>query len=123
MNITITIDRLQVHAPIGVYDFEKANGNDFEVTVGIDVDLPASEIESDSLESTINYAAVAELVNTTMQQPLNLVEKAALCVANAVMNYGKSAGVAIAKVTVTVAKLRPPIPGLNVQSASATVTV
>lgn len=123
MTVTISIDRMAVHAPIGVYDFEKRYGNDFEVTATVVADIPADRLEADDLEATLNYAEVAAIVNDTMQQPLDLIETAALRVARAVRDYGHTRGVAVMSVTVSVAKLRPPIEGLDVPRASATVTI
>ena len=130
MNFTITINRLRVHAPLGVYDFEKTEGNDFEVTVVMETDIPRHLIEADDVDPTLDYAQVAAVVKAEMLKPRDLIETAALAVANAVKNmvantgnHGESLGLTIKEVTVTVAKLSPPIPDIDIHSASATVTL
>lgn len=100
----ITLTGLRAHGYHGVFDFERAEGQEFEVDVVLDLDLgPAAR--SDDLTDTIDYGQLAsDLVAVVTGPPVNLIETLAdrlvtVCLADA----------RVAAATVTVHKPGAPI--------------
>lgn len=113
MTARIKIDRLLLHARHGVLEQERLCGNDFEVTAEMDVDYDGT----DSLDSTVNYAEVIELIRREMSVPSQLIEHVAARIGEAIRREYP----AVMRVTITVAKLLPPVTA-RLHSVSATIT-
>lgn len=118
MNAVITIDRLRLHARIGVDDQEISVGNEYEVTAAITYPVGPSALLHDRLDGTLNYAVVIEIIKEVMVRPCALLEYAATAIIEAL----KSRFPAISALTVTVAKLAPPVPSTSLSSVSVTIT-
>ncbi|MBE6305161.1 MAG: dihydroneopterin aldolase [Bacteroidales bacterium] len=99
----ININRLLVRANHGVMPLERTVGQDFEVSVTLNVD---SYDGSDNLASTVNYAEVCDLIVGEMQIPSDLIEHAASRLCNAILGNFP----AVKSGTLTLTKLAPPIP-------------
>jgi dihydroneopterin aldolase len=70
----ITLTGLRARGRHGVYDFERAQGQDFVVDVRLDLDLnrPAA---SDEVADTVHYGELADaLVAVIGGEPVNLIE-------------------------------------------------
>jgi len=102
----------------GVLEEERQRAQPFEVDLDIDVDLrPAGE--SDALGDTVDYGALSEAVAAEIQGPhADLMEHLAQRIATSVRAL---AGPAVTSVTVTVRKLRPPVP-VDLSSAAVRIT-
>lgn len=98
----ILINRLRIHACHGVLPLERIVGQDFEVSLRLEVDYDGS----DAITATVNYADVCALVSREMQTPSALIEHCATRIAIAL----RAAFPAIKGGTVTLAKLTPPMP-------------
>lgn len=98
----ININKLRIHACHGVLPMERVVGQDFEVSVRLDVDYDGR----DELESTVNYAEVCALVTREMQQPSALIEHAATRLCRAI----REAFPMVKSGELTLAKLAPPMP-------------
>lgn len=108
--LEIRIDRLRIHARHGVLAQERMVGNDFEVSVVMQVE---GYDGSDRLDSTVNYADVIALVEREMAVPSDLIEHVASRIASAVAcGWPQVTGG-----RVTVAKLRPPVAAVPAQVA------
>lgn len=99
----ININRLLVRAHHGVLPQERTVGQDFEVSVSLNID---SYDGSDNLSATVNYAEVCDLIVREMQTPSDLIEHAATRLCRAI----RSQFPAVTSGTLTLAKLAPPIP-------------
>lgn len=98
----ILINRIRIRAFHGVMPQEKKVGQDFEVSLKLDI----GEFDgSDSIESTVNYAEVISVVKEQMKIASDLIEHVAFRIANAVIERFSR----ICSVEVTLAKLRPPV--------------
>ncbi len=101
----IEVRGLRVIGVHGVLPEERRRPQPFE----LDLDLELAErraVASDELADTADYAAaVAAAVSVVTGPPHNLLESLAGAVAHAVL-----ADTAISSATVTVRKLRPPVP-------------
>jgi dihydroneopterin aldolase len=102
---TIALTGLRAHGRHGVYDFERAEGQDFVVDVVLELDLAAAA-RSDDVADTVHYGELAEsLVKIIEGEPVNLIETLAdrmvtVCLADT----------RVAAATVTVHKPQAPIP-------------
>lgn len=113
MTTSVEIDRLWVRAHHGVLEQERKVGNDFEVTVRVDYPW---DIDSDSLDDTLNYAELIDLVHKEMSVPSALLEHVAGRIYRAIT--ARWAGVTGGYIKI--AKLTPPV---KAQLASASVSL
>ena len=101
----IRIEKIKVFAHHGVLDEEKKNGQDFFITIEMELNLKYAGV-SDRLEKTVNYADVTLLAKETFTETIyNTIEAAAEAVVEAILsNYD-----IVRKVTVKVSKPHAPI--------------
>jgi dihydroneopterin aldolase len=99
----ITLSGLRARGFHGVYDFERATGQDFVVDVVLELDLaPAGA--SDDVRDTAHYGELAAKVVAVVEgEPVNLIETLADRIATVCLKYAE-------KATVTVHKPQAPIP-------------
>ncbi len=111
----ISLTGLRVRGHHGVFDFERADGQDFVVDVELELDTRAAAA-SDQLSDTVHYGELAEALAAVIAgDPVNLLETladrlAGVCLADA----------RVAAATVTVHKPQAPIP---LQFADVAVTI
>lgn len=105
MTDRIALTGLRARGRHGVYDFERAEGQDFVVDVVLRLDLdPAAR--SDDIADTVHYGELAErLVGIVTGEPVNLIETLAERLVDACL-----ADVRVVAATVTVHKPQAPIP-------------
>ena len=113
---TLTLSRMRFHSRHGVLPEETVRGQDFEVTVRLD--LPMAEAgRSDELSRTVDYRAVHEVVRTVMGGlPRRLLEALAEAVAAELLERFPRVGA----VEVEITKLNPPV---DFVSAGVTVRI
>ncbi|KKK04800.1 dihydroneopterin aldolase [Micromonospora sp. HK10] len=105
MTDRIELTGLRAHGRHGVYDFERAQGQEFVVDAVLELDL-APAARSDEVADTVHYGELAErLVAVLTGEPVNLIETLAdrllaVCLAEP----------RVAAATVTVHKPEAPIP-------------
>ncbi|GAA1753154.1 dihydroneopterin aldolase [Agromyces humatus] len=100
----ITITGLRVHANHGVFDFERAAGQEFVIDVSVVVDLAAAA-SGDDLGRTVHYGELAEAVVAAVERdPVDLIETVAERVAGVALGWA-----AVDEVEVTVHKPQAPI--------------
>ena len=105
MTDTITLKGLRAYGHHGVYDFERANGQNFVVDVVMELDL-SHAAASDDVADTVHYGELAErLVAIVTGLPVNLIETLADRLAAACLTDER-----VAAATVTVHKPQAPIP-------------
>jgi dihydroneopterin aldolase len=101
----------------GVFEAERANGQDFYVDVELEVDLTRASV-SDDVKDTINYAEVTELVvEEITTDPVALIEKLAGRIAERIKETYPQA----ALVTITVHKPQAPV-SADVKDISVTIS-
>jgi len=101
--ITISLHNVRFRAYHGLYPEERQKGNDFVVNMQVGYEPGQETILS--LGNTIDYAALFEIINQTMQQPVDLLETLVQTMAHEVHDKFP----AVKKVSVSVEKLNPPI--------------
>ena len=89
----------------GLFEHERLNGQDFFVDVALIIDLSAASM-SDSIEDTVNYADITDLVVTQIvTDPVLLIEKLAGRIAEQILKTQLK----VISVTVTVHKPQAPV--------------
>jgi dihydroneopterin aldolase len=102
----IQLRGLRVTGTHGVLAEEQVRAQPFEVDVDLSVDLAAAGA-SDGLDDTVDYGAVATLVASVVgEQRFALLEALAGRLCGEILALDAR----VASVTVTVRKLRPPVP-------------
>ena len=111
--LTISLNNVRFRAYHGVYPEERQKGNDFVVNMEVSYVPNTGTIVS--LSDTIDYSSLFEIINTIMQQPVELLESLVKQMAQTVHEKFSE----VSEVTVSVEKLNPPIDRF---SGSAKVT-
>lgn len=109
----IEVRGLRLLANVGVPEAERLHPQPLSIDLELTVDLDAAG-RSDDVADTVDYGAVAVAVAAVVTDaPAALLERVASLVADAVLDLdGRTEAV-----TVTITKLRPPIP-LDVEATS-----
>jgi dihydroneopterin aldolase len=111
----IQLRGLRVVGVCGVLPEERERPQPFEVDLDIEADLSAAGA-SDALADTLDYGGIADAVAAVVQaSACQLLERLAELIASTVLREARADAV-----TVTVRKLRPPVP---VDLATAGVTI
>jgi dihydroneopterin aldolase len=114
----IELRGLRLAGTHGVLPEERVRAQPFEVDVDLELDMTDAG-RSDSLGDTVDYGLVVERVADVVTGPhCDLLEHLAERIADAALAAG---GSRTAAVTVTVRKLRPPVP-FELSSAGVTVS-
>ena len=101
----IELRGLTVRGHHGVFDHERRDGQDFIVDVSVWLDLSVAA-DSDNLADTLDYGAMTDtVVGLVASTSDRLLERLADRIAAALTVDGR-----VVAVTVTVRKLRPPVP-------------
>lgn len=107
---------MEFFARHGCFAEEQAIGSQFTVDVHMEVDVSRAAA-TDNLENTVSYQGVYSVVQREMLVTSKLLEHVAGRIAGSLLHdFGN-----IAKVTVKVAKLNPPLGGGTVRQASVAV--
>ena len=105
MSDKIVLTGLRAFGRHGVYEYERAQGQNFIVDVTLELDLAAAA-RSDDVRDTVHYGALADqLVAIVAGEPVNLIETLADRIAVACLAHER-----VRAVTVTVHKPQAPIP-------------
>ena len=111
--LTISLNNVRFRAYHGLYPEERQKVNDFVVNMQVSYQPPSGTILS--LDDTIDYGALFNIMNSIMQQPVDLLETLVQEIAQAVHQKFSQ----VREVIVSVEKLNPPIDRF---SGSATVS-
>ena len=106
MKAMIELENMEFRAFHGCCDIEKRVGNRFRVDVAIEAEIGKAAAH-DTLEGTINYLTLFEVVRAEMALPSNTIEHVAARIIHAI----KAAFPQALQVTARVAKLAPPLEG------------
>lgn len=98
---------LRFFSAIGVFEQERKVGNDFIVNVEIKTD--ASGFLEESLDSSISYAEVYEVVKNIMDKEWLLLETVALKIKETLLSRWPD----ILGGEISIVKVSPPIAGIN----------
>lgn len=102
----IRVEKIRVFGRHGVFPEERERGQDFFVSLELELDLRRAG-ETDALDETVNYAdVVAAVVAVVSGEPVNLIERLAEKIAGTLLrNFPK-----LARVAVEVHKPGAPLP-------------
>ncbi|MBQ7812554.1 MAG: dihydroneopterin aldolase [Bacteroidales bacterium] len=104
---TIELEGMEFKAYHGCLEQEKARGNFFTVDFRGDLDLHAAA-ESDSLNDTMNYGEIYDIIADEMSIPSELLENVAGRIVKAIeVRFPQ-----LVRFSVRVSKKRPPVAGV-----------
>ncbi len=103
MRTSVTLRKMRFFAYHGVAEQERTVGNHFEVSMKLYAPM-LDAMEHDTLDGTVDYSAVYQIVEKEMQKPSLLLENVAWRIVNAV----RAAFPQVTGGEVTVSKLTPP---------------
>lgn len=107
---------LRVLGTIGALPEEQVRAQPFEVDLDVVADLSAAGT-SDDLDDTLDYGAISDRVERVVATERHqLLERVAQRIADEVLGDGR-----VESVTVTVRKLRPPVP-VDLATAAVCIT-
>ena len=102
----ISLKGISLHCPIGYYEKERIEGNDFIIDISVWVDTKNSG-NSDILDDTLDYQCLYDTVEKTMSRPAKLIEHAGHSIAEEIIEEFRQ----VQAVRLSIAKLNPPIKG------------
>ena len=102
----LSIQNIEIEAPLGVFDFEKKNKNNFLVSVDLWGDYEKS-MHSDELMDTLDYQLIFEIAHEVLAKGGNLIEAAAQQIIEKIFLLDFP----LTKVRVLIQKLEPPLKG------------
>jgi 7,8-dihydroneopterin aldolase/epimerase/oxygenase len=102
--LTISIDKARFYCYHGLYAEEQKVGGEFEVNLAVQY-LPIPAIVT-SIDDTINYVTLFEIVKRRMQVPTPLLETLVMQIADDV----KESFTDLKRISVRISKMQPPIP-------------
>lgn len=102
-HIIISLNNVRFRAYHGMHPEERQKGNDFVVNMQVSYE-PNSGIIT-SLDDTIDYADLFDIINTTMEKPVDLLETLVQTIAHAVHQKFPQ----VKEISVAIEKLNPPI--------------
>ncbi len=100
--LSIHLHNLKFFAFHGLYEEEKNNGNNFEVDAEVEIDTDKKII---SIEQTIDYVILHEIICKRMQQATPLLETLAQDLAEMIHEADNR----IAHISIRIKKISPPI--------------
>ena len=111
----VSLNKIRVFARHGVLDQERLTGGEFVVSVVVKTDFSKALI-TDSVDDTVNYAALLDIVRAEMAIPSRLLEHVAGRIAAKVCESFPT----VSELWVEIEKVRPP---LKVACRSASVKI
>ena len=102
----IYLKNIRLYAFHGCMEEEEKIGSEYIVNVVVETDLKKSS-KTDSLEDTVDYVALYEIIKTEMMQRAKLLEN----VVDRILNRILKEHTTVQKAKVKVAKKNPPIGG------------
>ncbi len=113
----IILRNIRLHAQHGVLDQERLTGDEFIVNLRVAGDF-AKACRTDSVDDTVNYAELYEIVKTEMMKPSRLIENVAYRIGQAILDSNSL----VESVDVEVVKSNPPM-GADCGGASVVINI
>ncbi|MBO5133599.1 MAG: dihydroneopterin aldolase [Bacteroidaceae bacterium] len=105
LKLSITLENLKFYAYHGVLEQERKVGGEYTVNISLEVTKPDCAVFNDSLEGTVNYATIYQLIKMEMQQPSALLEH----VAGRILEKIFTTFASVEHIEIKLCKLNPPM--------------
>ena len=100
----LSLNGLKFNSKIGVYDFEKLNGNEFIINISLNID---NNNFDDHIKKALDYESVYGIIELVMNKSFNLIETAAYEISKKMyLEFDQ-----ISSSTIEIIKLKPKIKG------------
>lgn len=100
--VTINLHNLHFHAFHGCYEEEKILGNSFVVNASVTF---SSASKINSLDQTVNYVSIYNIIKNRMNQPVSLLETVAENIIDDIHEFDKR----LNSISINIEKINPPI--------------
>jgi dihydroneopterin aldolase len=108
----ITLHSIKLFAHHGAYEDERARGNNFEIDISVDIEMPPA-CESDLLEDTVDYTSIVDIVyRVSATKQYITIEAFAYDICTSILKRDSR----IESVAIDLKKLKPPTEG-DIESA------
>lgn len=104
--LSIHLHNVVMFAYHGLYDFEKVNGNHFEINLTVNYQPKAPIV---NISQTINYVDIFSIVNNRMQIATPLLETLVMDIAEQILAQYSIAE----EIIIAIKKMQPPITDFN----------
>lgn len=104
--MTICLNNIEIYAYHGLFEVERVVGQWYVVNLEIDYDFTAAA-ENDTIDGTIDYSVLNDIIRTEMSKPSKLIEHVANRIAQKTLEEFPD----IESGTLSVAKKHPPVKG------------
>ena len=101
----VSLKGMKFYAYHGYYEAERRIGTNF--ILDVDVHLPIEDDPNDEIEKTVNYEGIYSVCQRVMGQKYALLESVVYDIGQKIKQNHPE----VSKVTVTLSKLNPPLPG------------
>lgn len=115
MRTSVEVSKMRIFANHGVFEQERRVGNVFEVTVMVDYPFEYAMM-NDSLDGTVSYADICDIIKEEMGTPSKLIEHAAW----RIREHLKRDYPQISGGTIKITKITPPVEA-QVEGCSAII--
>lgn len=106
--LQVNLDDIHFHAHHGLLPQERTVGNEFAVDLSVTLGEERSSDYS-SVDKTISYADLYEIIRQEMNRPQDLLEHVAHNIASRICNAYSS----VSEGNIRISKLTPPIPAID----------
>ena len=103
----ITLEGIEFFAYHGFYQEERKTGNRYSVDITVEANL-SQAAEEDSLQETVNYEKLYQMVSEVMQQPSKLLEH----IGHRLIEQTFRDFPGVSSIEVVVSKFNPPVGGV-----------
>ena len=101
---SISRNDIKFHSKIGLYDFEKEEGNNFIVNISVQVDDLKYD---DNISSTVDYGNLYQIIKSEMGKESNLIETVAHNISSRIHKEIES----VNNCKLEIIKVKPPLDG------------
>jgi dihydroneopterin aldolase len=102
--LSIALEGISLKAPVGYYEYERANKNDFIIDIEVNIHPPENR-DHDDIHNTLNYEKLHEAVVEEMMKPAKLMEDPAYRIMERIQNSYP----AIISIKLDIRKKNPPM--------------
>jgi 7,8-dihydroneopterin aldolase/epimerase/oxygenase len=105
--VTVSLHDLQFNSFHGIHEEEKITGNDYVVDASVEFHEDVHVVHS--INETINYADIYNIIRERMNVPSALLETVAMDIGNEIHNEFPQ----VRSITISIKKMHPPIEGMQ----------
>ena len=111
INKIISLEGVEVIAPIGYYEQERINKNTFIIDISVEIEVADNSID-DEIRNTLDYERLSDIISCEMEKECKLMEDAAQRILNGMISIDSTAS----RILIVILKLNPPLAAMVANS-------